>query len=44
MEKTKDERKKIKVLKVKRAKKSKRTTPGIRTWSPTVLLARPDSA
>ena len=26
------------------SEKSKRTTPGIRTWSPTVLLARPDSA
>eukprot|EP00970_Alexandrium_tamarense_P018917 scaffold13564_cov128-Alexandrium_tamarense.AAC.8 len=28
----------------RRAKSSKRTTPGIPTWSPTVVLAWPDSA
>ena len=28
----------------KKVKSSKRTTPGIPTWSPTVVLTRPDNA
>ena len=40
----KQQKSEVKMQKAKTKRKSKRTTPGIPTWSPTVVLTWPDSA